>query len=81
MIIVESMRIAVPGFKASRYQGEIALMAVQNYGHLIRSVQRKVHTFGEFAHTISEHYDLRTPQNAEVVRVLKELSHINKASD
>ena len=77
-VITESMRIQVPSFKVTtHYEAEVVLMAVQNYGHLIRCVPRREVSFSEFAAEIVKHYDTTTPQTGEVVRVLKELSALN----
>lgn len=76
-ICVESMRIGLGNFKATAEQEATVRLAVRNYGHLIGSVQRKLISFDEFASIIERHYDISTPQTAEVVRVLRLVHTLN----
>lgn len=79
-ICVESMRIGLAVFRASAEQEATVRLAIQNYGHLIGSVQRKLITFAEFASIIEGNYDITTPQIAEVVRVLRPVHTLNVPS-
>lgn len=82
MITFTGMSVQVTPFKGTDYQADIVSLAVNNYGFIVSSrspvmVPKQV-TFGEFADIISEGYDLSTPQNAEVVKVLREVHHLNQ---
>ena len=80
-ICVESMRIGLGSFKASADQEATIKLAIRNYGHLISSVQRKLISFHEFACIIERYYDVATPQNAEVVRVLRLVHALNAPAE
>lgn len=80
-ICVESMRIGLAEFRASADQDATVRLAIGSYGHLINSVQRKLLSFDEFASTIERHYDVSTPQTAEVVRVLRQVHALNGHTD
>ena len=80
-ICVESMRVGLANFKASAEQEATVRLAIRNYGHLIGSVQRKLISFDEFASIIERHYDISTPQTAEVVRVLRLVHTLNVPSE
>lgn len=80
MIVVQGQSIGVPEFKGTTYEGEVARMAIANYAHVLRgngNFEVKRFTFGQFADAIARQYDLETPQNAEVVRVLRVLDERN----
>lgn len=82
MITFTGMSVKVAAFKGSAYQADIVCLAVNNYGFLVSSrppimVPKQV-TFDEMADIISAGFDLSTPQNAEVVKVLRAVHQLNQ---
>jgi hypothetical protein len=82
MITFTGNHVTVNPFKGTTYQVETVRYAVKSYGYLVGSrsplmMPKKV-TFGEFADIIGSVYDLTTPQNNEVVRVLRAVQSTNQ---
>lgn len=77
MLVACNMQLGVCEFRGTQYHSEIVLLAMQAYGHLIRSVSLTRYSFKEFADTIANAYDQENPQNKEVVRVLEEVHLLN----
>ena len=70
-------RVGCRPYKGSHLQYQLVMLACANYGHLIRTVDSTERSFGEFADIIERHYDTTTPQNREVVKVLREVDAMN----
>lgn len=63
---------------ASKYQAEILTLAINNYGHLIKTVVRSETSLSEFADKIAAVYDtVDNLQNKEVIWVLRQLHTLN----
>jgi len=83
-IIVQAQTIGLDAFNGTDYEGEVALMALQNYGYLLKGpCELKRYSFAQFANAVEMHYDCdstASPKNAEVVRVLRVLEQRNPAT-
>lgn len=80
MIEVCQHRIRVAPINATSAEIEIMELAIQSYGFLLKGhpfATATRYSFEEFASRISEAYDLTTPRNAEIVRVLKSIEQRN----
>lgn len=82
MIEVIQHRIGILPLKATPQEGEIARLAVQNYGFVLKDHPFGTPTrysFSEFAAKIEKQYGTTNPRNAEVVRVLRSIHQRNAA--
>ena len=82
MIEVIQHRIRILPFRATAQEGEIARLAVQNYGFVLKDHPFGTPTrysFSEFAAKIEQQYGTTKPRNAEVVSVLQALHQRNTA--
>ena len=80
MIEVIQHRIRILPFKATPNEGEIARLAVQNYGFVLKDHPFGTPTrysFSEFAAKIEQQYGATNPRNAEVVQVLQTIHQRN----
>ena len=76
MIDVVQHRIRWQTLDATEYEGEVARLAVESYGHLLKGHAFNTparYTYSEFADRITRHYDASQPRHAEIVRVLREI--------
>jgi len=82
MIEIVQHRIRVLPFKGTPYEGDIARLAVESYGFVLKEHPFGTTTrysFADFAAKIERHYDTANPRNAEVVRVLQAIHQRNAA--
>lgn len=80
MIEVVQHRIRILPFKATEEETELAIMAVNSYGFILKEApfcEKKRFSFKEFADRIAYHYDTANPRNAEVVRALQSIHQRN----
>ena len=75
--VSENQQIGVTAFKATQYQAEVVLHAMQCFGYLIKSVALLKTTFNAFADLIETHYDTSNPQTHETVNVLRQVATLN----
>lgn len=83
MIEVIQHRIRILPFEATPHEGEIARLAVQNYGFVLKDHPFGTPTrysFSDFAAKIEQQYGTTHPRNAEVVQVLQSIHQRNAAS-
>ena len=68
-------RIGVREYQATNYEAEVIQLALQSFGHLIRSMadfaKMKRMSFGEFAALIEAHYDESNARTKETIQVLR----------
>lgn len=79
MLVFQNNQIQPSKVKiATSYQVELLELAITNYGFLVHTIPRTEISFEDFARKIEMAYDtVDNPQNAEVVRVLRELHALN----
>lgn len=78
-IIVHGQTIGVDSFQGTNDEGEILLMALRNYGFLLKAGGFKSErvSFAAFADVIEANYDLENPQNSATVVALRSLHERN----
>lgn len=76
-IVTAGMQVGVTAYQGSTHHGEMVLLALQNFGHLIRSVALRNITFSGFADVIEMNYDLAEPKTAATVKALREVHALN----
>ena len=76
-IVSANMQLGCKEFKGTNYHGDIVVLSMCNYGHLIRTVALSRTSFADFAEKIEAHYDQHNPQNNEVIRVLRVVHQLN----
>lgn len=76
-IVSSGMQIGVSEYLGTQYQGEVVLLALQTFGHLIRSVAIRKISFTEFADAIAKEYDGSNPKTGETIKVLREVAELN----
>lgn len=82
MIVSQAHTIGVTEYQDTNEEGEVVLLAVQDFGHLVRAsgpfMQFKRVSFEQFSDMIESNYDIRQPRTGETVEVLRQVYRRNQ---
>lgn len=82
MIVSQAHTIGVTEYQGTNEEGQVVLLAVQDYGHLVRAsgpfMQFKRVSFEQFSDMIESNYDVLDARTNETVQVLRRVHQRNQ---
>lgn len=82
MIVSQAHTIGVKEFLGTDEEGQVVLLAVQDFGHLVRAsgpfMQFKRVSFEQFSDLIESNYDITQARTGETVKVLRQVHQRNQ---